>query len=319
MNTITVALDDSTITLPAFAGFPIESFTSYLVNHVGPALRVAVPNMFISRCAITGFPVSIYIDSEIDAMLVNTAAGLGLFEYHDGMEGGTNQTAVATAVQSIVEDLEVRLVMLSKKSPLLTFQRDRVSFGHLDKPRQLAILLNMLLWDAGLFRDRFIGVEDHYSKLKRTFDTTDHIIAAWNESDAFSDLHAALVELDAKYAIRKLIFTRKELDLLKSFRDSDVLDVAGLTAFALRLTAHRDVNLDPDLTQDRWTQHVYHQNMLSAASREAKSNIVNKLTSTEVKQATGGLKVAAAAVKKVSEKRAVTDSAVDAMFAGFKL
>ncbi len=316
MSTITVALDDSHITLPAFVGFPVESFSSYLTNHVGPALRVALPNMFISRCAITGFPVSIYIDSEIDAMLVNTAAGLGLF-VDTGLDTPRDEFVVSS-VQAIVEDLEVRLVMLSKKSPLLTFQRDRVSFGHLDRPRQLAILLNMLLWDAGMFRDKFIGVEDHYSKLKRTFATTDHIIAAWNESESFSDLHAALVELDAKYAIRKLMFTRKEMDMLKSFRESDVLDVAGLTAFALRLTAHRDINLDPDLTQDRWTQHVYHQNMLSAASQEAKSNILNKLTSNEVKKATG-LKVPTAAVKKVSEKRAATDSAIDALFAGFKL
>lgn len=319
---LTINLFDSelNITVPPYRGGLTDMFESYLLDTISPALRTHASDMFAIRCAITGFRIGMYLDSEIDAMLLNTSATLGITGRLNAALLVSQDDCIA-AVQTIVAELDVRLVLLSKRSPLLAFQRDRLSLAGLDKPRQLAILLNMLLWDAGMLRDSFKDADELYSRMRRTFATADHVVAAWNESTAFSDLHAALIELDAKYSIRQLMFTQKESRLLDQHRDADSLDVKGLTEVVLRLTAYRDVHLDADLTVERWTQRAYQATMLSAASQEAKSNIVSKLQSGVDKKP--GLKVpgspaAKKAAKPVSEIRAAADSAVSSFFDNIK-
>lgn len=319
---INIKHNDSIISMPAYMGAPFETILEWIGNLVEP-IQMYVPEIAQSYCAVSGFPYAVLTRSEISEMVRHAAVSLKLPEEFDSKLEPSMDYQLIDAVERVLDNLMIRQLGMSRPAPSLTYSKDRLSTAVLSPMRQTAILLNTLIFDAGLFRDKFAGIEDHIDRVRKQIAMSAHIAAAWDDSQDMKDLHAALVELDAKYAIRKLRFVQGEWNTILMLRSTEVFPVKSVIQMVIQMIAYRDVNLELELTEDRWTRSVYKRNMLSAAAQEEHSNLVHKAEVTKL-----GAKAAAekGVIKSpfgkkkpaVKTKAAVMGAALDSFFKDFE-
>ncbi len=308
--------------MPEFLGAPFELITDWMLNLVEP-IQMFIPEIAQSYCAVSGFPYAVLTRDEITEMVRHATVSLNLPKEFDSRLEAPMDYQLIDAVERVLDNLSIRQLGMARPAPSLTYSKDRLSTAVLSPMRQTAILLNTLVFDAGLFRDKFAGIEDHIDRVRAQIAMSRHIAAQWDDSTAMKDLHAALVELDAKYAIRKLRFVQGELNTILMLRRTEVFPVQTVIQMVIQMIAYRDVNLEMELTEDRWTRGVYKRNMLSAAAQMEHSNLVHKAEVTKLgaKAASEKGVIKSPFGKKAAPKtkKQVMGDALDSFFADIKL
>lgn len=252
-----------------------ESFTNYARAVWFPILQL-MPSLYQIRCSITGWGVASIRDSELPNIFTAAFIKLDLGRFDSFLNVPSIEEQLA-AFESLVDDVATRVILMSRPAPSLLFNGDSLVIDALPSNRQLALLLNQFLWDSGMLRSSKSSddIVAHYFNIAAIADWVDSIVYL----EYGQALLQALVELDAKYRIRKLQFTRKEQDKLIEFRQSDPnqINLKFLAHFITSMIVVRDKNLIPIEEFPRtWTQSAYRDRIL-ASTREDKSNLVAEM------------------------------------------
>jgi hypothetical protein len=313
-TTMTINIDDSDFEVEAFRSENFfESFADYSLRVLLPVFEQA-PVLTTIRCVISGFPIGNIDSMELADTVRHAVATLKLNRFDDILNPPSLKQ-VAEGVEMLTDHLAVRLRELARPGPSLNYKMDRLSESKLARPKQLAILLNQLLWDAGLFRDKHMSLEDTMERIRRSAAVADQIIMNWESNQTLTDLHAGLIELDAKYRIKTLEFSRKERDKLNELRDSHSIKTDDLLAFVVNLIQHRDDRMEPVTEPHRWTQEVYRHDMeFNMLQRPEFSNVIQEPTKKELERAAA---MSPEGRAKAAEKKATIDRFADAFGAAF--
>lgn len=326
MPTISVTFADKTITVEHFRsrpGFESEWFEDYLIR-VLPLH--ALPELSTTRCLISGFPVASIMGTELADMLRH-AVGAMKFDSFNELTERPNLFQVQDAIESILDHLAIRVVQGYRPAPSLSYSNGQFAIARLSKGRQLAILLNQLLFDGGMYRDQYAGIEDVLFRNRSSARMADIIIESkFEDKDThpLHELHAALVELDAKYRIGKLEWHgRKERERQIYFREhylDSMKMIAELTQFVMELVTFRDEHEIGLETSPRWSQSVYRSNSFEAAARLDKSNLIETVKVRDYKTSPQGKKtpVSPEAKAKAAKQERIMAS-LDNLFAKFKI
>lgn len=284
--TIDLTLDDVSFTIEGFRDANVfESFTAYALRVLLPVFEQS-PALTTFRCSISGFPIGHIDEIELGDTIRHAVATLRLTRFDDILNPPSPE-AIVDGIETLIDHISTRMLFLSRPGPSLNFKMDKTAEAKVSKPRQLAILLNMLLWDAGLLREGQLSSDDILERIRRSATVADQIIANWVKIESLQDLHSALIELDAKYRIRTLRFSQKERDRLRLVRESVVLSTSELLDFVTMLIRHRDEHdVEVVLEPTRWTQEVYRADAaFNAAMRSEFSNVIQAPTQKEQKRA----------------------------------
>jgi hypothetical protein len=127
-------------------------------------------------------------------------------------------------------------------------------------------------------------------------------------------LRLSLIELDAKYRIKTLKFSRKENDKLLALRESTNAPLGEIITFVQDLIRVRDDRIEVVQEPARWTQDVYRREVKDMVDfRREFSNVLRQPTAKEIKESTPE----AIAKKRLANKRESLMAA--AMMEAFKL
>lgn len=241
----------------------------------------AFPEMATIRCSISGFRIAALDTRELEDMILAACANLGLARFNDWMASFT-QKDVAEAIESVIDHMSIRTLQLARPAPSLSYSKGSPILSSLSKVRQTATLLNSLIWDAGMFRNSWAGEEDLVTRLRAQAFIADGLVELSRVyTDGIADtlldeLHAGLVELDAKYLISKLKFTNKEMKRVNEIREAvEIKQIIDLTTqLVVDMIVYRDTTLDIEIQPQRWTQRVYSDNTFNAIQKPENSNIL---------------------------------------------
>lgn len=279
--TITVSIDHMDYEIECFREIAaFESFADYSLRVLLPVFEQTT-SLTTFRCSISGFPIG-HIDSiELSDTILHAVASLKLNRFNDILNPPTIQ-AVHDAVEDLADHIATRMYLLARPGPSLSFKKDRTSESKISEPRQLAILLNQLLWDGGMFREKSVSLEDNIERIRRSAKVADQIITNWNIDESLRPLYTALIELDAKYSIRTLNLFRRERDELMALRDSESITADDLYKFVTQLVIARDSReIEVVAEPHRWTQEVYRSTAFTMFPRPEHSNLLPQLTKKE--------------------------------------
>lgn len=275
-ETVTVAVNGESFDLANFTygkEHYFESFRAYALRILLPFMLNHVPEMKQVRCSVSGFVASTLSSEELVDLVTHGVAALKLDRFNDILNRPSREELV-DGIESLIDHVSIRVLLSARPSPSLNYKNDTMAISHLSSQRQLAILLNLLLWDGGMYRGNAAGVEDMVTRLRKSANVADNILAHWFDVPALETLRMALIELDAKFYITKLEFTRREKETLDSIRNNDSLDVERLIAFVSSMTVYREKHSDIVAYPNRWTQKAYRDNAFRAAERFENSNIL---------------------------------------------
>lgn len=273
MDMIKISLGGDEYEFPRYRAADIfESFSDYMVNcllgvYTGPRADIVT-----TRCLLSGFPVAVLVDSEVEQMIVQAVRANRLERLENTVALGDSDHQAAFTL--VWDHIARRMIDSSKAAPSVSFSRDRLSLVAQPWDRQLSILMGMLLFDAGQLRDKAPDYETWHARVVAMQDLAD-MIQLIDSYDMVDKLHHALIELDALYAIKALQLTRKEREALEGFRTAEYIDFDAFHQFVLRVIAHRDVHgeVAPDEEVLGWTRAVYTNRAFQAVDRLAYSNI----------------------------------------------
>jgi len=303
---------------PAVSAF--ESFADYAYEVFAD---IDLDSIRTGRCLISGFPISRMIWTEFYDMVTHTSAALQ-FDALNELDSKPTEFQVADALETMLDHMKIRVIQSYKVGPSLSYSNGQFAIARLGKPRQLAILVNQLLFDGGMYRDKYAGIEDVVYRNVRSATMADVILDSEFENDPnhpFNELHAALIELDAKYRINRLEWHgRKEHAQMLAFRNGESLDPVELTQFVMEMIAFRDEHNIGLETTNRWSQDVYKSNSFEAAARLDKSNLIETVKVRDYKVAPSGKKAAVTPEAKAKEaKKARIMGSIDSVFAQFNI
>lgn len=247
-----------------------ETFTEYTVRHLSwyYELHTEATNV---HCIISGFPIYSVVKSEMENLITQASIDLGLKEFDNPLSAPTTEQ-IEQAFNEVVEYIADVLLLRSTRAPSLTFSMHRLALANAPAKQQLVVLLATLLYDAGELRGRAEFVNDKLERIVATVALADEIRAIEDES-VYSELFAALVELDAKYAIRQLVFTNAERVRLNNLLAKPEYNFAALNAFVLSLLAFRDQHSEIIEGGEVWTRTVFARQNFEAVDRLAHSNL----------------------------------------------
>lgn len=317
--TISVEIDKSQFELEGFRdsyATNFEGFSDYAQRVLVP-LFLEIPVLTTLRCSVSGFPIGAIHEYEMADTVRHAVATLKLNRFDDILRTTTAQEVV-DGIETLADHIETRMYELARPGPALNFKKDRTSESKLSRPRQLCILLNLLLWDGGMFRDQKLpSSDDILLRVKRSSKIADQIIANWGIDESLTVMHASLIELDAKWSIRTLAFTRAEKDKLLELRESHSLGSDILVEYVEALIKGRITRgVEIDLEQRRWTHEVYRGDIeFNANQRQEFSNVILPATKKELAQAEAKTPEGRA---KTKEKQAVIDRYADAFASAFQ-
>lgn len=275
--TLTFTVNDVEYTAPEFDN-TTRKIEDYILDVVAWdfALRPEGDELTTIRCNISGFPIAKIHAKELDDMIIAACANLKLSRFNDWIAQFT-QRDVAEAIESVIDHMSIRVLQLARPAPSISYSKGSPILSSLSKLRQTAVLLNSLIWDAGMFRNAWAGESDLVTRLRAQAFIADSLQESWTDSEeTASELHAALVELDAKYLITKLRFTRKEMERINVIRESnDITTIVNLTTqLVTDMIVYRDTTQDIEVQPQRWTQKVYADNTFNAIQKPENSNIL---------------------------------------------
>lgn len=315
--------------------FPFESFDHYVQRWMPNFLMCNIDEASTIRCSISGVKVADIRGDELEDMVRQACATLNVNQHNDLLLDLKDRVIIDT-LESLLDQLATRVLLLARPAPSISMSKNQLAIGTLSKQRQLTVLVNQFLYDAGMFRDKFVGLEDQLMRLRKASAMADRVSKVWGDESAdayaFEDLWSGLVELDAKYRISALKFTRKEMETLKTHRESDTIDLANLRAFIWSLIRYRDEHTDVEVLPTRWTQAAYREDAFGSQERIARSNILQPPDGRHIagNKSGGGVKVKSTAQKQAEDilkakdpvkanQKATMANAVAAMFGSFKL
>lgn len=266
----TTRLLDAEVTFAKFGtANPFESFTEYAVRELTPFITGSeIPVM---HCLISGFPTGILNRDEIAAMIASAVSALDLATMGGGLEAPSD-SAVGAAFELIVDHVAMRVIETSRPAPSLTFSKGRLAIVGAHWTRQLAVLVSTLLYDAGQLREKEMRYTDKVLRIQSTIEMAEYI-ASLESNEQTDELFSALIELDAKFSIKNLNFTRKEAERLVLLRQIGVPTLESIHEFALQLLARRDSGETEVVDGVLWTKDVYQQRTFAAVDREKHSNL----------------------------------------------
>lgn len=255
---------------------PLESFPSYCERVFFPLLHM-IPETYTIRCSLSGFVIGTISEYELRECFRAACMSLDLNRFSLPRRDLPTPWQIIEAFESIVDQMSIRLITMARPAPCFSANHGRFVLAHLDKNRQLAILLSQFLWDTGLFRDNKES-DDHILHLKRVFALADLIFANRTAEQASGALClSALIELDAKYPIRSLKFTQHESARLLRLRAAESLDLESIAKFVIEVTAYRERTQEID-TSASWTKEAFREGIFeSARAREEYSNIAESI------------------------------------------
>ncbi len=290
-----------------------EGFHDYAQRVLTPVFMQSGA-MTTFRCSISGFPIGMIHEIEMADTVRHAIATLKLARFDDILRPATHEQIV-DAIDTLVDQIIGRMLELTRPGPSINFKKDKTSEAKLSRPRQLCILLNQLLWDGGLLRDGYQSYEDMMERHRRSAMVADQVIANWGEDETLAELHAVLVELDAKYMIRKLILTRNEKEELAKIRESQSITVEQIVDFVTKLVVRRDErNIEPEIETTRWSREVYRDASFNPQVRKEFSNVIQPPTKKELVAAAAKTPEARA---KAKDKQAIIDRFEAAFTASF--
>jgi len=274
MDTITIYLDDKDYEFHRLWSVnPLERFEDYMVECLLPVYTAHTPEAANLYCALSGFPYARVLPDEMEQMIRQAVNMLGLASMDLRVGLRISDSDLASAFARVWDHIADRLIDLSRPGPAIAFSRGRVAMAGAPWQHQLSTLISMLLFDGGMYREKSVGLEDRRARIIATIETA-RFVQALESTQEVEDLFAALVELDAKYAIRSLTLTRKEMDSLDALRTADDINFADLLDYVMRLLAYRDANTEVvDSDGSMWTRDVYAKRTTDMANREDYSNV----------------------------------------------
>lgn len=262
-----------------------ENWDSYLENELIPFFFANVPECFQIRCSISGWLVGSYNPAEVEATIRQGAIATNMRRFSPWIDSFTTAELI-DAIETLVDHVTTRMLILSRPSPIFTGAIGKQAVDSAPRTRQLIVLLNMLVFDNGGFRSRDADSFEIVDRLRKAGKLADLIQSQWDgslESDsenanAFQDLYSGLVELDAKWQIRRLHLTEKEKAALESIRSASRFDVNRVRHVVWQMVILRDKTAELELSET-WTIKAYREIALSgynSANRTAaaKSNLV---------------------------------------------
>jgi hypothetical protein len=270
---ITVTIQEKDFTFDRFRSVnPIESFADYMVSNLLPVLETHMPELVTTHCLLSGFPVAKLLPIEIEQMIRQGVLALQLDEF-DGVLMNLDEDSNIDAFELLVDHVQTRIIESSKPAPSMSFSNNRLAMAHQPWQRQLSSLLSLLLFDTGMFRNKRMAMDDRFARIMATIELA-KAVQAIETSQLIDDLHAALIELDAKYSIRSLVFIRRETETLEALRTAEVIDFEAILTFVLKLISYRDKNqeiVEEGVTL--WTKEVFAARTFNAIDRAEFSNI----------------------------------------------
>lgn len=215
-------------------------------------------------CSLSGAVYGRTSDSELAIQVRVAVQELGHSSLISVMEEPRHSQLV-DALESIVDHIYVRNLVKCRPAPSLVSMNDRLSIQHYPAERQLAILVNLFLTPR-----EWNGVESQVERFEKAIQRAADIDMS---RDDCNEALNALIELDAKYNIVKLLTTRKEKARLTELNDAEVTDFAAVARFAVSMITYRDVHGELDVAT-RWTTKAYHASTFNQAQRPERSNLL---------------------------------------------
>jgi len=249
----------------------LESFADYAVHELLPLYMGPDRALTQVHCLLSGFPVFQLCAEEMEAMIRSAVVALSLDRLDSQLSLNENDTV--GALEMIRDHIAARLIDVAVPGPSLSYSKNRLALAYLSPARQLSVLLSTLLYDSGMFRDKHLGLDDRHMRIQATITMATRIIEA-GRIKVIDDLHAALIELDAKYAIRNLVFIRREAEALAAFRQSDSPAFEDLLTFVIKLIAYRDQTIEVvEDGQQLWSRKVYSDRHFDGLNHAEFSNV----------------------------------------------
>lgn len=249
---------------------PFERFADYAASELSQLFAGPLADHAVVHCLLSGYPIYTIHPTEMFVLIRQMAYALGFDEFDQMVV--VHDTDVATAFDRILDRIDLRMLELSKPAPSISYSNNRLSLASLPWTRQMSILLSTLLYDAGMFRDQSMGYETRNERLTATIELAQFIEDSYSRQ-VTDDLYSALIELDAKYAIRNLTFVRKEAAALEAIRNQVTPDFNRILDFVLKLIAYRDEHSEVVDEGQVWTRDIYAERTFAMIDREKHSNI----------------------------------------------
>lgn len=260
-----------------------ESFEAYVSRVILPVIRSDMPEITTIRCAASGFPIATIDSDELEEMITHAIHMLKLNRFDDLLKHITTRDVIE-GLESLLDHMSIRVALIARVAPSLTYSNGTPAIAALTPERQLAILLNQFLFDAGQFRDKAVSMEDQLQRNRKSFACADVVRSLWGDEPVLTDIRLALIELDAKYRIATLKFNRKELERLTALREASSLDPREILDLIMHIIGWRDAHVELDVSP-RWTQKVYAREGITSAERIKYSNLVAPKDDTSPKGA----------------------------------
>ncbi len=247
-----------------------ETMRSYLDSEVLPIMQI-LPEISTTRCSMSGVPVAFSTLNEIQDCIATGIRNAKLTRFDDLLGPVLTDSMMKDEIESLIDEISIRMILSWRKSPSLTFRKDRSVEAAVNPQKQLCILLNMFLFfEADLSR----AVEDEVGNRRRIAAMADHIALHWDESPIYQDLLHALIELDAKYRIVEMKLNKKEREAIDAL-NFDSIDPKAILDIVNRILAWRS-EYKPEIYvgSHSWTQDTYRELNLRMAAHAKYSNLV---------------------------------------------
>lgn len=274
-----------------------EDFNSYVENELIPFFFAHVPESYSIRCSISGWLIGSYTDNEVAATIRQGVIATNMRRFSPWIDPFTTAELI-DAIETLVDHVTTRTLILSRPSPIFTGSIGKHAVDSAPRIRQLIVLLNSLIFDNGGFRSRDADSFEIVTRLRNAGRLADLIDIEWDGSieshdvgaNPFADLYAGLVELDAKWQIRRLHLTEKEKAAIESIRNASKFDVNRVRHVVWQMVVLRDKTAELELSES-WTIKAYREIAMSgynSANRvaAAKSNLVKGETPKTAKTST---------------------------------
>jgi len=270
-TTFTTQLVDHEFNFAKFGALdPMETFMDYATREL-VSVFAALPELTQTYCLISGFPLGMLNGEEIEALIRSAIVALDLHGIGAGLEAPSDSD-IGGAFEMILDHIAMRIIETSRPAPSLTFSKDKLALANAHWTRQLSVLVSTLLFDAGQLREKEMRYTEKVVRITATIDMAAYI-RGLESTPQIDELFSALIELDAKYSIRNLNFTRHEGDRLNRLRQTGVPTIDSVYHFALELLARRDSKEEIIEDGQLWTREVYQQRTFAAVDREKHSNL----------------------------------------------
>lgn len=308
---VVIGGESKVLSVPAYDSLSLQSYGAYLVSVLTDSLLL-VDSVSQIRCSLTGMPIALVLKSEIQASIA-TAAMSSDFDCMGDIYESISIEAQGELIESLIDKLAIKTLIRSRPSTSVAMIESQTDLAALPQTHQIALLLNRLVFDAGMYRGNQSS-DEAIECLHNCAAMADRIVNESEGGNNLDSLHGFLIELDAKYHIAALKLASQELASLSALTvDSPWAD---FEAVVCRLVTNRDTKNGIAEGPARWTQNVFADVVYRAAEHESKSNILANMPKLKPGHIAGGKTKTA---KPRSEKAIQTAKRVDLFTANMHL